>query len=298
MRNSLQPTDYGTLQRALAAVIQMQHVDYTNCVATLLSTMRNQFPALQQASNPVVQSFGKFSTDDLAFIIKEYSGFSNAAIHMFLEARIRNHWPALTEEIVRNMNEEMGTLTRNVPHLELMRHGYRSELGLETENLSYSAQTTDFIARMTDLFKSPDNAFLSGCLLAFEATAVEEFRIVERILRAYQSSRGSQIAADSLTGIYIAGHVTPETSDPASDPEMEHYRGMMEAVGKNIDGSNIQELIRGFLAVCLELNQWWEQLALCGFQRSIRKELLDGDQKSGNLRSLYQSREPRPEVST
>lgn len=289
-QSTLQPTDYTTLHQRIAGELEASNIDYPSCVAALLRAMRQHFPSLLQASNPVIQSLQCWSADDLAYIIQEYSGFSNGAIHMFLEARIRNHWPALTQEIIRNMDEEMGVLTRQIPHLELMRYGYRVELGIETEAVRYSAQTQDFLERMTALFCVPDNAFLAGCLLAFEGTAVDEFRIVEQMLRQYERRRGREIPADSLTGNYIAGHVTPETADRTADPEMDHYRGMVEAIGHYIDTDNMPRLERGFFAVCLELDQWWEQLAKAAFLRPLRAQLRSGEHVPTNLQELFEQR--------
>ena len=289
-QSKLQPTDYSTLQAHVLHVLQNANLSYESCVAALLAAMRQHFPALIESENPVIRHFGRWSAEDLRFIIQEYSGFSNAAIHMFLEARIRNHWPALTQEIIRNMDEEMGVLTRNIPHLELMRYGYRTELNIETEQIQRTALTRDFIDRMTALFCTPDNAFLAGCLLAFEGTAVDEFRIVERMLRQYESLRGRAIPAESLTGNYIAGHVTPETPERAGDPEMDHYRGMVDAIGRYVTPDNMQRLMRGFFAVCLELNHWWEQVSTAALLNPLRAQLRDGDVAQTNLHQLFEQR--------
>jgi hypothetical protein len=289
-QSTLQPTDYASLCQRIAQELGAVSYDYESCVTSLLRAMRQHFAALLQASNPVIQHLDRWSADELSFIIQEYTGFSNAAIHMFLEARIRNHWPALTAEIIRNMDEEMGVLTRNVPHLELMRYGYRVELGIETEDVRYSAQTKEFIEKMNSHFCVSDNAFLAGCLLAFEGTAVDEFRMVEQILRQHQRLRGRVIPADSLTGTYIAGHVTPETPDATFDPEMSHYRGMVEAIGQYINTDNMPRLMRGFFSVCLELNQWWEQVAASAFQRSVRTLLRNAEIEPTDLHRVFQQR--------
>lgn len=272
--NALQPTNYASLGGRLDALLESLPNDYSTCIVALRRTMWEEFPALTENRNPVVACLRSWTSAELEFVIQEYSGFSNAAIHMFLEARIRNHWPALTEEIIRNMDEEMGVLTGGIPHLELMRYGYRVELGIETDGLRYTAVTEDFIGRMNALFRNPDNAFLAGVLLAFEGTAVDEFRIVERILRCYKETVGGEIPADSLIGRYVAGHVIRESSDPKQDPEMDHYRGMVEAVGTNVAGGELRPLVRGFLSVCLELNRWWEDVAAETFRKRIRNQLM------------------------
>ena len=273
MKDALQPTDYASLSLHVDALVESAPGDYSACLTALMRAMREEFPALARERNPIVAGLGSWTRAQLGFIIEEYSAFSNAAIHMFLEARIRNHWSALRDEIVRNMDEEMGTLTSGIPHLELMRHGYRVELGLETDGLQYAGVTEDFIRRMSLLFHTRDNTRLAGVLLAFEGTAVSEFRIVEAMLRRYKEMTGGVIPPESLTGCYVAGHVAPEASITDHDPEMDHYRGMAEAVGAGVAGHELQPLVRGFLSVCLELNRWWELLALEALQRRIRDRL-------------------------
>jgi hypothetical protein len=271
---NFRPTDYLELSRQAGVLIDnAASGDYESCVRLLTELMGDQFPALIRDSNPVYLGSADWRAAVLRFVIQEYSGFSNAAIHMFLEARIRNHWSELTAEIVRNMDEEMGALTRGIPHLELMRHGYRVELGVETEGLSYTALTRDFIDRMSCLFRNPDNVFLAGVLLAFETTAVDEFRVVDRLLRRYKALSGGDISPRSLTGEYIAGHVLSESTDEDNDPEMDHRRGMIRAIGAHMNGQDLRALTRGFLAVCLELNRWWEQIGLEALQQEIRESL-------------------------
>ena len=271
----LQSTDYQLLSREVDGLVESSIRDgYQTCVDRLLAAVPAYFPGLTQTGNPVMAQIDSWSRDDLAFIIKEYSGFSNAAIHMFLEARIRNHWPALKQEIIRNMDEEMGELTRGIPHLELMRYGYRVELGLETDGFPLSAITSGFINRMNSLFCDRDNSYLAGVLLAFEGTAAEEFRSVERILRRYKETLGEQLKPQSLTWHYIAGHVLPQGAEGQTDPEVDHGRGMIEAIGISLTGADLKPLAQGFLAVCLELSIWWERLAAETWQRRIRDNLM------------------------
>jgi Domain of Unknown Function with PDB structure (DUF3865) len=282
MNNSaLRPTDYASLATTIESVMDSMGGDYSGCVAALLRALPQHFPPLMRARNPVISRLESWSQEQLRFIIQEYSGFSNAAIHMFLEARIRNHWQALSREIVRNMDEEMGVLTRGIPHLELMRHGYREELGIETEGLRYSAVTSDFIHRMTRLFCSGDNTYLAGVLLAFEGTAVEEFRIVETMLRRYKALAGGSINADSMTGLYIAGHVAPDGAD--QDPEMDHCEGMIDAVGASLVNRSLRPLVQGFLAVCLELSRWWEYVGFEALQETIRDHLVCERSEPSNM---------------
>lgn len=260
MTRGTKSINYAEIATRVESLVSKPISKFSDCVDALMMSISQDFPGLTVTGNPIFGQMKELSRDDLLRVIREYSVFSNAALHMFLEARVRNHWPALTKEIVRNMDEEMGQLTRGVPHLELMRHGYRVELGIETEDVVPSASTKDFIRRMNALFRVPDNEFLGGVLLAFEAVAVEEFRLVERLLRRYGELVHVGITADQLTGLYIAGHVVAEGSAGAADPELDHYKGMADAIASSVGNSDLERLRRGFLSVCLELSRWWDQL--------------------------------------
>ncbi len=262
--------------------------DYAGCVDLLTRASAELFPSLTVSGNPVVSRMEDWGADDLGFIIQEYSGFSNAALHMFLEARVRNRWPALGDEIVRNMDEEFGALTRGAPHLELMRYGYRDELGLETEGLSYDAVTAGLIGRLSSLFCTQNNVFLAGALLAFEATAVPEFRCMDFILRRRAQLIGRPIVEGSLTSQYIAGHVTSQAGD--DDPEMCHFNGMIEAIGADAPASQGEPLARSFLAVCLELSRWWDQIAAEARLRPLRLALRQGCERPDPWRFLPEPR--------
>lgn len=286
--NSLQPTDFQLLSREVDELVESSIRDgYQPCVDRLLDAVPAYFPVLTQTCNPIRAHIDSWRRDDLAFIIKEYSGFSNAAIHMFLEARIRNHWPALKQEIIRNMDEEMGELTRGIPHLELMRYGYRVELGLETDGFPLSGITSAFINRMNSLFCDRDNTYLAGVLLAFEGTAAEEFRIVDRILHRYKEMLGDELRPQSLTWHYIAGHVLPQGSEGQTDPEVDHGRGMIEAIGISLTGADLKPMAQGFLAVCLELSIWWERLASETWQKRIRENLIQVRREAPELYSNF-----------
>lgn len=267
-------TDYSRLRRQIGEIVgACQVCEFDGCVRSLLAGARDAFPALWSATNPVLLLLDELGAEDVQFLIQEYSGFSNASVHMLFEARIRNHWPSLREELVRNLDEELGLLADAVPHLELMRYGYRGELDIETDGVDHSLATAEFIEKMYRLFRHRDNGYLAGVLLAFEGVAVEEFRIVERLLQRRQELLGLNLSKQSLTIRYVAGHVSPGGSPADEDPELSHFQGMMEAVGADARRADLAPLVHGFLAVAFELNRWWENLARETLQRTVRLRL-------------------------
>lgn len=188
----------------------------------------------------------------LCWVIKEYSAFSNEAIHMLIDASIRVHdWEKLAEEVMHNIEEERGLETKKVPHLEMMRVGYMKELNIDTDAVVCSDITASFLKRMRKLFKHNDNAFVAGCLLALEGTAVEEFHIVDGIVRAYSDASQLGFKKNWLTNLYIDGHKTFEIG---------HEQHLLDALTPYVNDDNFENFSLGYRAVCDTMSAWWVQL--------------------------------------
>jgi hypothetical protein len=181
---------------------------------------------------------------------------------MLLDAMLRNHdWHDLYAELQNNIDEEKGQETKGIPHLEMMRQGYKSDLGIETDNIDCSEVTQGFLKGMRKIFKNNDNAFSAGALLAFEGTAIAEFHILDKIVKAYAKKIGKDEVQgkETLTNLYIDGH---------KDFEIGHEEHLMHSIKPYITKENIHKMVRGYFAVCITMNVWWEQLALESFRKS------------------------------
>jgi len=188
----------------------------------------------------------------LCWVIKEYSAFSNEAIHMLMDAAIRVHdWEKLVEEVMHNIEEERGLETKKVPHLEMMRVGYMKELNIDTDAVVCSDITASFLKRMRKIFKHNDNAYVAGALLALEGTAIEEFHIVDGIVRSYTENSGLQFQKEWLTNLYIDGHKSFEIG---------HEQHLLDALSPYINEDNFEKFTLGYKAVCYTMSAWWQQL--------------------------------------
>lgn len=246
------------IQQVLKSFIMNHPKEFEPCLKAMKDLMREFFPALQPESNPFAQSLSRMSDEQLCFVIQEYSGFSNEAIHFLLDTMLRNHnWKKLYEEIQENIEEEKGKETKGIPHLEMMRHGYWNDLGIRTDEIEYSAVTQSFLKKMQRVFKHADNAFSAGALLALEGTAVAEFHILDKLVKEYDLRKGTgNVTSPSvvtLTNLYVDGH---------KDFEIEHEAHLRKAIQPYIHSGNISHLVKGYFTVCMHMNIWWEQLFL------------------------------------
>jgi hypothetical protein len=263
----IRENQYLEVENAVNGILA-QGLMFDELACELEKLISHKYGALNVDTNPAVVNLNDWKKEDIEFLVKEYSGFSNDSIHLFYDALIHLEWDGVKAEVQRNLAEEMGSLTKGVPHLVLMRRGYKQELGVETEGVQYSACTEQLLNKMRAVFRSSNNAYLCGALLALEATATFEFKGVEKILRALKHRiDGGEINADSLTGEYILGHVADAPT--GENPEDDHYAGMRSAIGTYITPEKGEALTKGFVAVCTALNSWWENITIEIYARRL-----------------------------
>lgn len=272
--------DLKTLSAKIQDYLKEHPKDYAECVVGLQKIRDDDFSALHPETNPVILNMEGYDARQLAFVIVEYSAFSNEAIHMLVDAMIRDHdWELLKKEIEHNIAEEKGQETKGIPHLEMMRQGYRLDLKLETDGVRNSAVTVSFLEKMRNIFKHDDNAFSAGALLAFEGTAIDEFHVLDRIVREYKARLGGDLKKGSLTNLYIDGH---------KDFEIGHEAGLRDSIAPYINADNIHRFIRGYFSVCLTMNTWWEQLAHETYFRMTYHELSVSDTEIFDVSAVFE----------
>jgi len=196
----------------------------------------------------------QLSAEVLSWTIKEYSALSNAAIHLLTDSMVRVHdWEKLKEEIQENIKEEMGLETRMIPHLEIMRMGYMKELGILTDEVAPSDVTKSFLNHITKVFKHNDNAFQAGALLALEGSAIEEFHVMDEVIKEYAKKSKLDFQENWLTNVYIDGHKSFEIG---------HEQHLLDAILPYINEENYSKFELGYLLVVKLFSTWWQQLAL------------------------------------
>lgn len=219
-------------------------------VVALLRQFRDS-TTLDLEKNPFQQDL-IFGARELKTLIINYAAFSQQAVHYLLEAMIRNYdWPILQKEIAHNLEEENGLHTKRIPHLEMMRRGYRQDLLIETDNPRLLGSTKVFLTRMQQIFQHDDNAYQAGALLALEGTAIHEFHVLHKIVTFYVKLKFDSTLKEGFTKDYIEGHKLFEIS---------HEAGLIQAIKHYIVGSNVSVFVKGYVAVCLAMHNWWEQM--------------------------------------
>jgi hypothetical protein len=210
------------------------------------------FPELTLAKNPVVLNIGQQNSIYLKNIIEQYSLFSAEAIHMLLDASLKSYkWPILYKEIEENIEEEKGKFTDGIPHLEIMRIGYLKDLNIDTSIIEPNQATSYFLTDMRKVFKNNDLAYVAGALVAFEGIAIEEFHILDEIVKGYCKKNSITLDNSSITMIYINSH---------KKFEIDHEAHLIEATLPYVNLTNIKEFKKGYRNVCKIMSDWWSRL--------------------------------------
>ena len=224
--------------------------DYRSFVSMLEKYVKDNLD-LQHKQNPIVKRLNTLDPRDVLWAVKEYSQFSNEAIHMLLDARVRTHeWKKLAEEIDRNIEEEKGKETLGIPHLEIMRRGYRLSFEFDVNNYEASEITKSFLHSMRKIFKTKDNAFQSGALLAFESVSIPEFYVLDSLVEKCENHLHTP-KRNEYTAEYIKGHKFFEIG---------HREGLLNAIEGYIKTDQATDFATGYLAVCVTLSNWWNGL--------------------------------------
>lgn len=232
---------------------RVEWADFSECTSEIRKA-KDKFDNLSLNTNKITSSVEELTESQLRFIIEQYSCFSKSAIHMLLDAGLRNFdWIDLFKEIQNNIKEEQGLETKGIPHLEIMRKGYEKDLNILTDEVKTHLVTKSFLNKMFKIFNNNDNAYSAGALFAFEGVAIQEFHIIDKIIKQYDIVSGHQKVQnnDTLTNAYINGH---------KDFEIGHEAHLLDSITPYINDDNIKNFIIGYFDVCLTMDIWWEQI--------------------------------------
>lgn len=224
-------------------------MEYKEVVKELESTFAKHGLILE--TNPFIKNIDNASDYEIVKFIGQYSQFSCAAIHMLFEARIRTYaWEKLRIELDRNIEEEEGLETGNIPHLEIMREGYRADFGINTDHIEVEHYTQNMIDNLFDIFKTKSNACNAGALLAFESIAHDEFTILDAITKKYVEIIEKPL--HNKTRDYIVGHL---------EFEIGHREGLKAAIEPYINKENVLQFKHGYDFVLYQMSGWWQNIS-------------------------------------
>lgn len=135
--------------------------------------------------------------------------------------------------------------------IKIMRKGYRLSFDFDVNNYEASDVTKSFIHSMRKIFKTKDNAFQAGALLAFESVSIPEFYVLDSLVEKCETHLHTP-KRNEYTADYIKGH---------KQFEIGHKEGLLQAIEEYIQVDQSTDFASGYLAVCVMMSNWWNGLS-------------------------------------
>lgn len=208
------------------------------------------------------------------------------------------HMPGIEDELKRNIEEEEGTLSDNVPHciiiaehfkhlglqwpfgklpgitqwqqMDKRSYNFEKDLRLKKETLeNFEEPTQVFIQNMWEMIEIRSTSFTIGMALALETTAGPELQFVARIINELLINAGlAPISEDVITsGKNLASFskfsLNGFFAHHIHEWEYGHQNRLEEQIQKEIDRGQIDRemLDAGFITVLSLMDSWWGMLA-------------------------------------
>jgi len=230
--------------------------------------------------NPVIKQTkkGMLNSDGLAEAIRQYVRFPEKIVKMLQGAALhfaKDH--PVSVELERNWNQENGSATGGVPHVQILKAGLKRDLSIDADDVQASKATERFISTVLSGMKE-SSLFALGQAYALEASAVPELAIlIGPALNAYADMVGKtqpikKIALDE-NGSYVLPKIETEAQAYAMtmsdwfalhivDFEVGHRDYLREKAILVLTGDTEQaEFARGYRNVLDAMDEWWMGLS-------------------------------------
>lgn len=232
------------------------------------------------AHNPVITGVknGTITQTKLAEVLCQYVRLPEVIVS-FLQAAA-SHFPenhGLHQELKRNWEQEQGSATGNVAHVEILKAGLKKNLGVNADQIISHQATEHFLTSIRDGMKE-NTWFALGQAYALEASAVPELALlVGPAINAYTTLIGKEapIKKNALqeNGQYSLPTIHTKNEALAMDMSTWFAMHIMDfEVGHRdflqhqakialLNGGDEAEFKRGFDHVLDLMDEWWEALA-------------------------------------
>jgi hypothetical protein len=250
-----------------------------------------------EQTNPVLRRIneGKLNSSEVEETLSQYSLLPRQIVQfLFAGASRLQGWEAVATELHRNIGEEEGSRTDEIPHYIILKDALLKELALDITNVHPAEGTKRFLNAIEKGLSEQSAAFAAGMLYALEDSAVPELAVVANIINKYallvgqsepidlvRMSRDYKLNAMSseaekyCLNLFFASHML--------DFEIGHKNRLASAIQSHISQEDIQALEEGFEYVLDEMDMWWGSLARAGGQgefaavKSQKKDIYEGE---------------------
>ena len=229
-----------------------------------VESLEREWSFLRIIDNPVLERAGTMDALQLARILGQYGQFPKQIVRIFSRALTgldRAKHAGVVEEMVSNIQEELGIYGADQaahsnmiagPHYLVLRAEVKAWMGVDLNRQLPAAETTTFLSEIETLVSSDSPAIICGALLALEASAIGELRVVREIARRLEVTSG-KVMSDELVRFF---------EYHANVIEVGHRDRLLKCVADCfVTQEDEDECMRGMTGVLSAMERWWSALA-------------------------------------
>lgn len=229
-----------------------------------LEDLERHWSFLGTRTNPVIRKASVLEASTLVSILSQYGQFPREIVRVFSRAltgldRIKH--ACVVQELVSNIQEELGVYgseqeehTRMIagPHYLVLRAEIQAWLGLDLNALRIYKVTASFLDEIETTVSTPNSAVVCGALLALEASAIGELRVVREIARRVETGTGRPMS-DKLVRFF---------EYHANVVEVGHRDRLLQSIVASFTTPEEYEACSaGMTSVLTAMQHWWDALA-------------------------------------
>ncbi|GAB1539654.1 hypothetical protein NUACC21_23210 [Scytonema sp. NUACC21] len=226
--------------------------------------MLDEYIAVNDKKNPVVQNISNASFKQLTHIIQQYSIFTKELVFFTESARKKAFeagWLEVAYELQENIAEELGSGTQGISHYVLLAEGLEEGLNQPMKNINPSSTTLKLLRNLKIVFDR-EACYVLGATYAIEATAVAELNMIREIIK--KMVQGS--LPNSLQ-YFFNMHL--------NEWEPEHEEDLKKTVAIYLELQDFEQFEAGFRAFMEAIDAWWKDLTIeVAFTQDLRKNEL------------------------
>ncbi len=207
---------------------------------------------------------------DLKLALAQYAALPLEIAGMLLLAAQRtSDWPAVSAELMLNREEELGSETEGIPHVEILAHGLRRELGMSLSDTARTDETTSFIEALRAFLASKSVAEVAGAVFALEHSAIPELKVLGCIISSAKQQQGIEVHQSAETAAVLQMPLSEFIRMHTEGFEVLHRDRLWTATSQYlIDDKTQLAFCSGFDFVLSAMELWWNSIAAFAEQKT------------------------------
>ncbi len=245
----------------------------------LLRKRLERHPCLVAETNPVLNgaSGASGSAERVAAALGQYCFLPRRIVELLTLGanRTGQAWPKVTEELRRNLREELGELTYGLPHFRILKTCLKRELGMDLDRVEQGPASATFLGELAGRLEAGTLAQASGIVAAIEDSATPELEVVARVIDCYAELSGRPEVPIDLAALRAKDRLEEIWQRVSKGFTLEdffalhilyfeagHSDGLANAISPYLTSAEpYEDFLGSYEETLTEMDRWWEAMA-------------------------------------